>query len=262
MPRRPPTTDRVHAIRGRVSPSRLCPGPGDRSAAPSAGEASVLSLSRPYPPRRPCTRSGSTASTTRATRSTSRPSRPRLAAAGTTARASFARVSPKSIWIEHPPLLVRLPSVTATVGDASYLMTAVARVYEIGAISLCFVLEDALAPAVRAPPGRALVRGPAGARPGLPRLPRRPPRRSSAPSSAPARSTRSSTRTTRSTSSTATTRPSTRSRSSRARRSRSRRRPARRCSATPSRTRPTTGPCSPGTRPSSSRPSRRRTWSR
>ena len=70
-----------------------------------------------------------------------------LAAVGTTARASFTRVSPKSIWIEHPPLLVRLPSVTATAGDASYLMTAVARVYEIGAISLCFVLEDALAPA-------------------------------------------------------------------------------------------------------------------
>lgn len=67
-------------------------------------------------------------------------------AAGATARASFSRVSPKSIWIEHPPLLVRLPSVTATVGDAPYLLTAVARVYEIGAVCLCFVLEDALAP--------------------------------------------------------------------------------------------------------------------
>ena len=32
-------------------------------------------------------------------------------AAGATARASFTRVSPKSIWIEHPPLLVRLPPV-------------------------------------------------------------------------------------------------------------------------------------------------------
>ena len=69
-----------------------------------------------------------------------------LSSAGTTARASFTRVSPKSIWIERPPLLVRLPSVTATVGTASYLLTTVARVYQIGAISLCFILEDQLAP--------------------------------------------------------------------------------------------------------------------
>ncbi len=69
-----------------------------------------------------------------------------LSSAGTTARASFTRVSPKSIWIERPPLLVRLPSVTATIGNASYLLTTVARVYQIGAISLCFILEDQLAP--------------------------------------------------------------------------------------------------------------------
>ncbi|MEN6517581.1 MAG: hypothetical protein ABFC38_05240 [Methanospirillum sp.] len=69
------------------------------------------------------------------------------AAAGTTARASFVRVSPKSIWIEHPPLLVRLPPVSATAGGTPYVLAAVARVYEIGAISLCFVLEDAPAPA-------------------------------------------------------------------------------------------------------------------
>ncbi len=68
------------------------------------------------------------------------------AAVGATARASFARVSPKSIWIEHPPLLVRLPPVTAPAGGASFRLTAVARVYEIGAISLCFVLEDSAAP--------------------------------------------------------------------------------------------------------------------
>ena len=67
------------------------------------------------------------------------------AAAGATARASFARVSPKSIWIEHPPLLVRLPPVAATVGGVPYVLAAVARVYEIGAISLCFVLEDSTA---------------------------------------------------------------------------------------------------------------------
>jgi hypothetical protein len=74
------------------------------------------------------------------------------AAAGATARASFTRVSPKSIWIEHPPLLVRLPSVTATVGGAAYVLTAVARVYEIGAISLCFVVENpAASPAALLP---------------------------------------------------------------------------------------------------------------
>ena len=67
-------------------------------------------------------------------------------AAGATARASFTRVSPKSIWIEHPPLLVRLPPVAVTVGGAPYVLSAVARVYEIGAISLCFVLEDPVAP--------------------------------------------------------------------------------------------------------------------
>jgi hypothetical protein len=68
------------------------------------------------------------------------------AAAGATARPGLSRVSPKSIWIEHPPLLVRLPSVAATVGEAPCLLTAVARVYEIGAISICLVLEDLAAP--------------------------------------------------------------------------------------------------------------------
>lgn len=68
------------------------------------------------------------------------------AAAGATARASFARVSPKSIWIEHPPLLVRLLPVTATADGVPCTLSAVARVYEIGAISLCFVLENADAP--------------------------------------------------------------------------------------------------------------------
>jgi hypothetical protein len=75
-----------------------------------------------------------------------------LSAGGTTARTSFSRVSPKSISIERPPLLVRLPPVTATIGNASYLLTAVARVYEIGAISLCFILEDQLAPAAAVVP--------------------------------------------------------------------------------------------------------------
>lgn len=43
-----------------------------------------------------------------------------------------------------PP--ARLPPVATTVDGASHVLAAIARIYEIGAISLCFILEDPAAP--------------------------------------------------------------------------------------------------------------------
>lgn len=59
-----------------------------------------------------------------------------------TARASFQRIRPKSIMIEDPPLTLRMhPTVVGHEGG-SFPLEVVARVYDIGAISLCFLYED------------------------------------------------------------------------------------------------------------------------
>ncbi|HZD43193.1 MAG TPA: hypothetical protein VE134_03970, partial [Methanomicrobiales archaeon] len=57
-------------------------------------------------------------------------------------RASFSRVKPKSITMEFPPLLLRLPPKQVAVEGREYPLTVVARVYDIGAVSIGFVLED------------------------------------------------------------------------------------------------------------------------
>jgi len=62
-------------------------------------------------------------------------------------RTNFTRVRPKSISMDVLPLLIRLPPVVVKAGDADYTLSAFARVYDIGAISLCCVLEDMNAPA-------------------------------------------------------------------------------------------------------------------
>lgn len=69
-----------------------------------------------------------------------------LAVGHATTRASFTRVKPKSVSMDVPPLLVRLPPVRATAGGREWQMDTVARIYDIGAISLCFILEDRGAP--------------------------------------------------------------------------------------------------------------------
>jgi hypothetical protein len=63
-----------------------------------------------------------------------------------TARASFLRVNPKSIIMEVPPLMLRMHPVTVDREGTSYHFEVIARVYDIGAISICFAYEDPDAP--------------------------------------------------------------------------------------------------------------------
>ncbi|MDN7024342.1 hypothetical protein FGU65_05460 [Methanoculleus sp. FWC-SCC1] len=66
----------------------------------------------------------------------------RLAVGHTTARARFTRVSPKSVSMGAPPLVMELPPVRVTIEGREWQMGTVARIYDIGAISLCFTLEE------------------------------------------------------------------------------------------------------------------------
>lgn len=58
------------------------------------------------------------------------------------ARTSFLRVKPKSIMIEAPPLTIRMLPVQVERGGRHFAFTVIARMYEIGVISLCFVYEN------------------------------------------------------------------------------------------------------------------------
>jgi hypothetical protein len=68
-----------------------------------------------------------------------------LSATHAASRASFLRVKQKSIMMEAPPILLRLAPTTIKKGGHEFTLTTLARIYEIGAISLCLVLEEAIA---------------------------------------------------------------------------------------------------------------------
>ncbi|HUU76539.1 MAG TPA: hypothetical protein VMW63_10725 [Methanoregulaceae archaeon] len=59
-----------------------------------------------------------------------------------TARTQFLRVKPKSIMIEDPPLILKMDPVCVEKDGQIIEFTTLSRVYDIGAISLCFVYED------------------------------------------------------------------------------------------------------------------------
>ena len=59
-----------------------------------------------------------------------------------TARTSFLRVKPKSIVLEDPPLLIQMHPIRVERHGRQFEFSVVARVYDIGAISFCFVYED------------------------------------------------------------------------------------------------------------------------
>lgn len=59
-----------------------------------------------------------------------------------TARASFLRVKPKSIILESPPLMIQMNPIEVERNGRYFEFRAVARVYDIGVISFCFVYED------------------------------------------------------------------------------------------------------------------------
>jgi len=59
-----------------------------------------------------------------------------------TARTSFVRVKPKSIMMEEPPLSIQMNPVRVERDGRHFEFSVVARVFDIGAISFCFVYEN------------------------------------------------------------------------------------------------------------------------
>jgi hypothetical protein len=64
-----------------------------------------------------------------------------LAQSFLTARTSFLRVKPKSIIMDVPPLLIRMGQSIVEKEGRTFEFTVFARIFDIGAISLCFVHE-------------------------------------------------------------------------------------------------------------------------
>ncbi len=59
-----------------------------------------------------------------------------------TVRTSFVRVKQKSIRIEDPPLMIQMHPILVERDGRPFEFSVVARVYDIGAISFCFVYHD------------------------------------------------------------------------------------------------------------------------
>jgi hypothetical protein len=59
-----------------------------------------------------------------------------------TARTSFVRVKQKSIMIEEPPLMIQMHPIRVERDGKPFEFSVVARVYDIGAISFCFIFEN------------------------------------------------------------------------------------------------------------------------
>ncbi|HDS64077.1 MAG TPA: hypothetical protein ENN52_08205 [Methanofollis liminatans] len=64
-----------------------------------------------------------------------------LAASFVTARTRFRRVKPKSIIMEIPPLMLWMEPVLVEKDGRTFDFKVVARIYDVGAISVCFVYE-------------------------------------------------------------------------------------------------------------------------
>jgi hypothetical protein len=59
-----------------------------------------------------------------------------------TARANFLRIKPKSITIEDPPLTLHMHNFESIINGITYEFKVYAKIYEIGAISICFSYES------------------------------------------------------------------------------------------------------------------------
>jgi len=59
-----------------------------------------------------------------------------------TARTSFVRVKPKSIMMEDPPLMIQMHPIRVEREGRTFEFSVVARVFDIGAISFCFVYDN------------------------------------------------------------------------------------------------------------------------
>jgi len=60
-----------------------------------------------------------------------------------TARAGFVRVSPKSIIMEDPPLMIRMQPFRIERDEKLIEFSVAARLYDVGVISFCFTCEEA-----------------------------------------------------------------------------------------------------------------------
>jgi len=63
-----------------------------------------------------------------------------------TTRTSFVRVKQKSIMIEEPPLMIQMHPIRVERQGRPFEFSVVARVYDIGAISFCFIYENVDSP--------------------------------------------------------------------------------------------------------------------
>ncbi len=63
-----------------------------------------------------------------------------------TTRTSFVRVKQKSIMIEEPPLMIQMHPIRVERHGRPFEFSVVARVYDIGAISFCFIYENVDSP--------------------------------------------------------------------------------------------------------------------
>jgi hypothetical protein len=59
-----------------------------------------------------------------------------------TARTSFVRLKPKSIMLEDPPLMIQMNPIRVERDGRSFEFSVVARIYDIGVISFCFIYEN------------------------------------------------------------------------------------------------------------------------
>jgi hypothetical protein len=57
-------------------------------------------------------------------------------------RTSFVRVKQKSIMIEDPPLMIQMNPIRVERDGKPFEFSVVARVYDIGVISFCFIYEN------------------------------------------------------------------------------------------------------------------------
>jgi hypothetical protein len=64
-------------------------------------------------------------------------------------RAGFQRVKPKSIMLEAQPLMLKMNPFTTERDGRQLGFSVVAKIYDIGALSLCFIIEDPGSPGPR-----------------------------------------------------------------------------------------------------------------
>lgn len=65
-----------------------------------------------------------------------------LALAYCTTRTSFLRIKPKSIILENKPIIIKTDHIKIETEGKSFEFSVMARIYDIGAISLCFVYDN------------------------------------------------------------------------------------------------------------------------